>query len=441
MAKQPSKIRCPHCDENYHPTGTLYCPQTGKRIKKKHLPVIATGLIILAVFLIFGVKYYDRLSEQGTKLSLLTINSTPSGAAIYINEKKESKTPQEISLPAGSYIVRLNKEGYDSEADIVILKNGEPKTFMRSLNKQVFRSRAGIDANQQNKGTTTLSILTPAQTPTPTPAPVPTKLPTPTPTPTPVITPTVTRGVEEALPKDTVSLEKGETKLIDNLGMKFRYVPAGTFYMGTHPNESGRDPDETLHYVKLTKGFYLQTTEITQRLWKYVMEHNPSEFSVCGDECPVERVSWYDVQKFIKRLNRLDKENDYRLPTEAEWEYACRAGNDTAFSFGERLNAEQANFGYHYGRTRPVASFAPNAWGFYDMHGNVNEWCRDWYVEYESGLAIDPKGDSSSTNRKITRGGAWNDEVWHCRSGNRSKVKLIKRDANNIGFRLVRIAK
>jgi len=166
------------------------------------------------------------------------------------------------------------------------------------------------------------------------------------------------------------------------------------------------------------------------------MGDNPSEFAGCS-KCPVERVSWYEVNQFINKLNK-NQSRKYRLPTEAEWEYVCRAGKNTAFAYGNSLYDSQAIISNNYSRPQIVASLTPNAWGVYDMHGNVNEWCTDWYGNYSKRSATDPVGHSSSTNRKITRGGGWNDQAKYCRCGNRSRVKPDLGDANNnIGFRLV----
>jgi len=235
---------------------------------------------------------------------------------------------------------------------------------------------------------------------------------------------------------DKVRLEPVKQSFTNSLGMKFLLVPAGFFFMGTPSHEKDRDKDELRHKVRLTKGFYMQTTEVTQGHWKKLMGNNPSENIFCGEQCPVEKISWYDVQNFIKRLNSREGRS-YRLPTEAEWEYACRAGADDVFSFGNNLSQHQANFGEAYNGTLPVKRFSPNAFGFYDMHGNVSEWCQDWYDSYPSRKITDPRGGSNKSDRKIVRGGAWNDKKRHCRSGNRSRVVPTVNAANNIGFRLV----
>jgi len=242
-----------------------------------------------------------------------------------------------------------------------------------------------------------------------------------------------------------VKLKRGK-KISNSLGMKFVYIPPGTFTMGSPSNEPGRYDNERQHQVTLTKGFYMQTTEITQGQWMAVMGSNPSYFKNCGDSCPVEQVSWNDVQEFIRKLNGREGSGNYRLPTEAEWEYAARAGTDTPFSFGRCLSTDQANYNGNYPlsgcpkgkyrkRTIAAASFFPNAWGLYDMHGNVWEWCQDWYGNYPSGSVTDPKGASSGSYRML-RGGSWYDGARYCRSANRYGGTPGRR-GRYYGFRLV----
>jgi len=238
------------------------------------------------------------------------------------------------------------------------------------------------------------------------------------------------------------------------LGMKFVYIQPGTFMMGSPPDEPGRYDDEILHKVTLTKGFYMQTTQVTQKQWKAIMENNPSEFKGGifkgnRNNCPVENISWYDVQEFIKRLNRKEETDKYRLPTEAEWEYACRAGTTTPFYFGRCLLTDQVNYdgkyplegcpkGQYRRKTVPVGSFAPNAWGLYDMHGNVWEWCQDWYEEYPSVAVTDPTGPSMGRWHRVIRGGGWNRHAKYCRSASRI-ISPSDNRAGNLGFRLVRL--
>src|SRR5579884_3927081 len=185
------------------------------------------------------------------------------------------------------------------------------------------------------------------------------------------------------------------------LGMAFVLVPPGWFVMGSPPDETGRDNDETQHPVTLTRGFWLGVLQVTQAQWNAVMPENPSDFP--GDELPVEQVSWHDCQSFVAALGRREGRT-YRLATEAEWEYACRAGTSSTFSFGDDIGTDLANYdgnraygrggrrGEYRQRTTPVGSFRPNAFGLYDMHGNVWEWVNDWYGSYPAAAVVDPGG-------------------------------------------------
>ena len=350
----------------------------------------------------------------------------------------------------------------------------------------------------------------------------------------------------------------------------FVLIPAGTFMMGSPPDEKGRGNDEVRHQVMITKPFYIQATEVTQGQWKKVMGKNPSKFDQCGDNCPVEMVSFNDVQEFIKILNLAEGTDKYRLPTEAEWEYAARAGGTGPFGLigASRLNSAEledrqfknsvqkylkmgdmpplpeesrkylvqamdafemknlqrsadlynrvletapwwadghrdralilSELGmykeaviemnryifldpdasdarisqdrsymwegridslpegqspgvnnealidklcWHHGnsgaKTQPAAMKSPNRWGLYDMHGNVWEWCADWYGPYSSGKLTDPAGPSFGS-LKVLRGGSWHSSAGYCRAAVRHRRSPAYRK-NNIGFRLVRM--
>lgn len=235
-------------------------------------------------------------------------------------------------------------------------------------------------------------------------------------------------------------------KITNSLGMEFVYIAPGTFMMGSPSNESGRLNYEKQHRVTLTKGFYMQTTEVSQGQWKAVMGGNLSEFKSCGDECPVEQVSWNDVQQFIRKLNQREGSGTYRLPTEAEWEYAARAGSDAAFAnggiselkcgFDSNLDAMGWYCGNSNSKTHPVARKQANSWGLYDMHGNVYEWCQDWYGDYPSNSVTNPTGPSGGSYR-VRRGGSWDDSAKDCRSAFRYRLSPGNR-SYLLGFRLVR---
>ena len=235
--------------------------------------------------------------------------------------------------------------------------------------------------------------------------------------------------------------------LRNKLGMEFSFIPPGSFKMGARVPDEETGESSRLHQVNLTNGFYMQITEVTQGQWKKLMEKNPSYFGQCGDDCPVEQVTWNYIQEFIRRLNVLESTNKYRLPTEAEWEYACRAGTDTPFSFGKCLTTEQANYNGNYPlgscqkgqySKRPISvkSFPPNAWGLRGMYGNVWEWCQDWLGEYSENTETDPLGSPTGSLRVI-RGGGWNSYAKACRSGNRGGCDPAKW-FGNLGFRLIK---
>lgn len=195
-----------------------------------------------------------------------------------------------------------------------------------------------------------------------------------------------------------------------------RWCPPGTFTMGSPTSEEGRYDVETQHRVTLTKGFWLGETEVTKGLWKEVMGDNPSWFE-SGDDYPVEGVSWDDCQEFLRKLNARFPQSGLRwtLPTEAQWEYACRAGTTGAYGGTGRLD----DMGWYSGNsgldTLPVKRKQPNAWGVYDMHGNVAEWCQDWYGGYPSGTVTNPSGPVSGSSR-VLRGGSSIKGARHCRS-------------------------
>jgi sulfatase modifying factor 1 len=229
-------------------------------------------------------------------------------------------------------------------------------------------------------------------------------------------------------------------------GMRFVLIRPGHFEMGSPPGEAGRRDDETRHGVTLTHPYYLATTEVTQRQWVALMGSNPSQFRSAGPQAPVERVSWSEVQEFLRRLN-AGGEGVFRLPTEAEWEYACRAGTETSYSFGRLLTTSDANYdgryplpgqrrGQYRERTVAVASFQPNAWGLYDMYGNVWEWCADAYCPYPTGDVIDPEGACRSPY-KVIRGGSWYFGADAARSASRYTHEPQLRGFS-IGFRVLR---
>ena len=244
-------------------------------------------------------------------------------------------------------------------------------------------------------------------------------------------------GVSESNPAPEPSSRKaGSLRVITIAGVKvnFRWCPAGEFMMGSPSSEAGRYDDETQHKVKISRGFWLAETETTQELWHAVMGANPSRFK--GADLPVEQVSWDDCQEFIKKLNSNARSGlHFQLPSEAHWEYACRAGTRGAYNVsGASLDSLAWCSGNSDSKTHKVGTKKANAWGFYDMFGNVWEWCSDWYGGYPSGDATDPTGPKNGSSR-VYRGGCWYSESRGCRSADRDWNTPVNR-LYSLGFRL-----
>ena len=228
----------------------------------------------------------------------------------------------------------------------------------------------------------------------------------------------------------------------------FRWCEPGAFLMGSPQDEPERESfgyDETQHEVTLSKGFWIANTPVTQALWEVVMDENPSRFM--GEERPVEMISWKDAQVFIDKMNDLKPALKLCLPTEAQWEYACRAESTTPFCWGEQIDSTLVNFDgnypYHNGRkseyreqTVEVKSLPCNDWGMYQMHGNVWEWSQDWLADYPAESVVDPKGPVSGDNR-VLRGGSWFYSGRYCRSASRLNYAPSYRNYT-AGFRLAR---
>jgi len=204
------------------------------------------------------------------------------------------------------------------------------------------------------------------------------------------------------------------------LGMEFIKIKKGSFLMGDYENLKD---SETLHEVKITNDYWLGRTEVTQAQWQRTMGNKelhpqkPSPFRNVNPDYPIVSVSYFDIKVFLDKLNELSTEYQFRLPTEAEWEYACRAGTKTPFSFGEFIYDSLANYnatipskyttpGTNRGSPEPVGSYPPNQWGVYDMHGNVWEWVSDWYAPYTTVAVTNPTGPTDGIE-KVIRGGSW----------------------------------
>ena len=223
----------------------------------------------------------------------------------------------------------------------------------------------------------------------------------------------------------------------NSVGIELAYIPAGEFLMGSPDREPGRRADEgPVHRVKITKSFFLGIFEVTQAQYELVAGNNPSQFRQSSAH-PVERVSWDEADLFCKKLSDLPEEKKaghlYRLPTEAEWEYACRAGTSTPFHYGLSLLPHQANF--HLGKTTKVGSYPPNEWGLYDMHGNVWEWCLDAARAYATSVVTDPTGSQDPSAWRARRGGSFLTGDNGCRCAIRYPGDRVNR-FGDLGFRV-----
>jgi uncharacterized protein (TIGR02996 family) len=216
----------------------------------------------------------------------------------------------------------------------------------------------------------------------------------------------------------------GRTVLLDGVvEMTFHFIPPGSFLMGGPADEEQRSPNNRQHRVTLTQGFYLGIHPVTQAQWQAVMGSNPSHFQ--GENLPVESVSWEDCQEFCRKLSERDGQR-YRLPSEAQWEYACRAGTTTPFHFGPTISTDQANYDGNFPqgqgkkgvcreKTTAVGSFPANAWGLFDLHGNVWEWCQDAYGRHGDNDTTDPLNNEGGS--RVLRGGCWRGTQDGCRAG------------------------
>jgi formylglycine-generating enzyme required for sulfatase activity len=262
----------------------------------------------------------------------------------------------------------------------------------------------------------------------------------------------------EANATRTVNVGQASTHNADlnaSVQLQMLWVEPGTFTMGSPTTETDRATNETEHNVSLTKGFYLGKYEVTQAQYQAVMTGNTDSLSATPSQWPnnpnrpVEKVSWADAQIFLTRLNTQQSANiptgwAYVLPTESQWEYACRAGTTTAYSWENDINSSRANYNWDGGatdgndfkQTRDVGQYAANPWGFFDMHGNVWEWTADWYgAAYPTGNpVVDPTGEASGSHRVI-RGGSWNGVGSTLRSAERINYTPSNRNST-LGFRV-----
>ena len=372
----------------------------------------------------------------------LTVTTTPSGAWVEVNGKRVAEgTPVTLGgLPAGRLEVKLGAREHRSlVVEVEIPKNGVGR-LEQTLERIPYGSLT-LDLEPPDARVTLLDVR-PRYRPG-------IRLPR-------GVHRVVVRrqGYREAVRRVTVSrrtrvrialeplVGPGDLRIFD--GMEFVWVPAGEYRMGSTGRFASSD-ESPVTRVRISRGFWLGKYEVTQRQWQAVMGRNPSHFRNCGRECPVERVSWNDVQAFIGRLNARSRGRPYRLPTEAEWEYAARAGTGTDTYAGDvrrsRGNDPVVNRIAWYDensgkRSHRVGRKAANAWGLHDLLGNVAEWVGDRYGRYLGGAVTDPAGLGSGSAR-VFRGGGWNNNARDCRSGSRNRVSPGDR-YEDLGFRLLR---
>ena len=380
----------------------VYMPQGNRMLKVKH----ANYAPVMVTFADYGVEKLEsnRTYElvvtasggaQAEQKQKLTIRYTPSSATVLVDNKmvKGKNGVAQTTLPVGQHSYIVACDGYESEEGTVKLKASAPSNIQITLTKEA-------TAIQQN----TVSQPTVAQQP--------------------VVQPTVTNSDNISIPvKDGVSIDMVR-------------VEAGTFTMGATPEMKEPDDDEKpTHQVTLTNDYYIGKYEVTQALWQAVMGNNPSYSK--GNNLPVERVSWDDCQEFISKLNSITGKT-FRLPTEAEWEYAARGGNKSrGYQYSGSSNlSDVAWYKDNSGsKTHTVGSRQANELGIYDMSGNVWEWCQDSFGTYSNSSQVNPTG-ANSRSKRVIRGGCWYYSAGCCRSSYRDYNTPGSR-FDNLGFRLV----
>ena len=380
----------------------VYMPQRSRQLKittKDYLPLMVTfedyGVDKLESNRTYVLTLVGNSQQQAQQSQTLTIRYSPSIATVLVDNKmiNGSNGVAQTTLPVGqhSYIVFCN--GYESEEGTVKLKASAPSNLQITLTKEA-------TATQQS------TVAQPAVAQQP------------------IVQPTVTNSNNISIPvKDGISIDMVR-------------VEAGTFTMGATPEmENPLDDEKPAHQVTLTNDYYIGKYEVTQALWKAVMGNNPSYSK--GNNLPVERVSWDNCQKFISKLNRITGKT-FRLPTEAEWEYAARGGNKSrGYQYSGSSNlSDVAWYEDNSGnKTHNVGSKQANELGIYDMSGNVHEWCQDWYDKYSNSSKVNPTGANSGSYR-VSRGGGWAGYAWDCRSSYRNYCSPGSR-YNHLGLRLV----
>ena len=391
----------------------VYMPQGSRQLKlltQNYLPIMVTfadyGVEKLESNRTYVLVMIKPMASVGQQKQMLTIRYTPTSATVLVDNKmvRGSNGVARITLPVGQHTYIVASDGYESEEGMVKLKASAPSDLQIRLSKEVTVAVSNAnDVMQDNVSTSSTSSSQSA---------------------------TTSSGFSST---SSVSFGSNEISIpvMNGISIDMVKVEAGTFMMGA---ETG---DETpRHMVKLTKDYYIGKYEVTQRLWQCIMDENPSKFK--ANNLPVESVSWNDCQRFIQRLNQLTGRH-FRLPTEAEWEYAALGGNKSKgyiFSGGNNVDGIGWYSKNCNGTTQPVGMKKPNELGIYDMSGNVSEYCVDQYDKYEADFQVNPIGGGIFIAR-VLRGGAWNKDFdWYLRVKTRSKVSPDTRGIYS-GLRLV----
>ena len=364
----------------------VYMPQGNRQLKVKH----ANYAPVMVTFADYGVeklesnRTYELIitasgSTQVAQKQRLTIRYSPSSATVLVDNKmvKGTNGVAQTTLPVGQHSFVVACEGYESEEGTVKLKASAPSNIQITLTKEAV-------AIQQNI----------------------------------VSQPAVAQQHVVQAPiahSDNITIP-----VKDGISIDMVRVEAGTFTMGATPEmKNPNDDEKPTHRVTLTNDYYMGKYEVTQALWKAVMGNNPSKFK--GDNLPVENVSWYDCQEFISKLNRITGKT-FRLPTEAEWEYAARGGNKSrGYQYSGSNNLSDVAWYKDNGgsKTHAVGTKQPNELGIYDMSGNVYEWCQDRYGAYSSSSQVNPIGADIEPSNRVIRGGSWDYYARICRSSDR----------------------
>ncbi|WP_308232302.1 formylglycine-generating enzyme family protein [Prevotella sp.] len=380
----------------------VYMPQNTRQMKvitKNYLPLMVTfadyDIEKLESNRTYVLTLLGNSQQQAQQTQTLSIRYSPSSATVLVDNKmvKGMNGVARTTLPVGQHSYIVFCDGYDSEEGTVKLKASTPSNLQITLSKEA-------TATQQS----TVAQPIVAQQP--------------------VVQPMVTNSDNISIPvKDGISIDMVR-------------VEAGTFTMGATPEmKDPYDDEKPTHQVTLTNDYYIGKYEVTQALWKAVMGKKPSKFK--GDNLPVEKVSWNDCQEFINKLNRITGKA-FRLPTEAEWEYAARGGKKSRgyqYSGSNNLSDVAWYVDNSGSKTHAVGSKQANELGIYDMSGNVYEWCQDCKGSYSSSSQVNPTG-AASWSYRVYRGGCWFSTARLCRSSCRNG-NIPDRRANSLGLRLV----